>query len=88
MSPLAALRARAGRLRAAMADATTTFLEDLGALHDDSDTDGDPEMGAVDDADSTDFDQCQHEGRRTPHAMRGDGSRQCWSCGHETAGDQ
>ncbi|MYX33456.1 MULTISPECIES: hypothetical protein [unclassified Streptomyces] len=85
MSPLAALRARAGRLRAAMSDATTTFLEDLGAL--DDDCDGDPEMGEVD-ADSNDFEQCQREGRRTPHAMRGDGSRRCWNCGHETAGDQ
>ncbi|MEH0579017.1 MULTISPECIES: hypothetical protein [Streptomyces] len=37
-------------------------------------------------ADIADFDDCPREKRRTPHAMRADGSRQCFRCGHETPG--
>ncbi|MET7695832.1 hypothetical protein ABZT06_49635 [Streptomyces sp. NPDC005483] len=37
-------------------------------------------------ADIADFDDCPREKRRTPHAMRADGSRKCFRCGHETPG--
>lgn len=37
-------------------------------------------------ADLADFDDCPRQNRRTPHAIRADGSRQCFSCGHETPG--
>lgn len=37
-------------------------------------------------ADLTDFDDCPRENRRTPHAIRVDGLRRCFCCGHETPG--
>ncbi|MFJ7489755.1 hypothetical protein ACIQZB_00590 [Streptomyces sp. NPDC097727] len=37
-------------------------------------------------ADLADFDDCPREKRRTPHAIRADGSRRCFRCGHETPG--
>ncbi|MDN3056916.1 hypothetical protein PH213_20645 [Streptomyces sp. SRF1] len=39
-------------------------------------------------ADALDYDYCPREQRTQPHALRADGSRRCWACGHETAGDQ
>ncbi|UQA95725.1 hypothetical protein [Streptomyces halobius] len=43
---------------------------------------------AAGEIDATDFDLCPREQRIRPHAIRADGSRRCWECGHETAGDQ
>lgn len=37
-------------------------------------------------ADLVDFDDCPRERRRTPHAIRVDGSRCCFCCEHETPG--
>lgn len=45
-----------------------------------------PALWAEGRADIADFDNCPREKRRTPHAMRADGSRQCFCCGHETPG--
>ncbi|MEU8870509.1 hypothetical protein AB0D24_04950 [Streptomyces javensis] len=39
-------------------------------------------------ADALDYDHCPREQRKQPHAFRTDGSRRCWVCGTETAGDQ
>lgn len=39
-------------------------------------------------ADGCDFFLCPGEQRRRPHAVRVDGSRVCWSCGHDTPGDK
>lgn len=38
-------------------------------------------------ADVADYAHCPAEGRRTPHALRSDGSRRCWSCRHETGAE-
>ncbi|MEW2068463.1 hypothetical protein [Streptomyces sp. NPDC007346] len=38
--------------------------------------------------DALDMDHCQIEQHTTPHAYRADGSRRCWSCGHDTPGVQ
>lgn len=46
------------------------------------------EMFADGAVDVLDFDLCPREQRTRPHAMREDGSRRCWECGHETAGNQ
>ena len=43
---------------------------------------------AAGDVDGLDYDYCPRERRTRPHAIGGDGSRRCWHCGHETAGDQ
>ncbi|MGW3445604.1 hypothetical protein [Streptomyces sp. NPDC001076] len=45
-----------------------------------------PALWAEGRADIADFDDCPRENRRTPHAMRADGSQQCFHCGHETPG--
>ncbi|MGO4747775.1 hypothetical protein AB4212_03915 [Streptomyces sp. 2MCAF27] len=39
-------------------------------------------------ADATDYDHCPREQRTQPHAFRVDGTKCCWNCGHETAGNQ
>lgn len=43
---------------------------------------------AAGEVDVLDFDHCRREQRTRPHALHADGSRRCWNCGHETAGDQ
>ncbi|MEU1180569.1 hypothetical protein ABZ464_23505 [Streptomyces sp. NPDC005820] len=45
-----------------------------------------PALWAEGHADIADFADCPREKRRTPHAMRADGSRKCFRCGHETPG--
>ncbi|MFE2424856.1 hypothetical protein [Streptomyces hokutonensis] len=45
-----------------------------------------PALWAEGSADIADFDDCPREKRRIAHAMRADGSRQCFRCGHETPG--
>ncbi|CAM5481814.1 MULTISPECIES: hypothetical protein [Streptomyces] len=45
-----------------------------------------PALWAAGHLDIADFSDCPRENRRTPHAMRADGSRRCFRCGHETPG--
>ncbi|MDX3067289.1 hypothetical protein PV518_34830 [Streptomyces sp. ND04-05B] len=45
-----------------------------------------PALWRAGSADIADFAHCPREKRRTPHAMRADGSRLCFRCGHETQG--
>jgi hypothetical protein len=69
---LAAWRNRARALRAGPAPAPSVL-----AL---------PALWAEGRADIADFADCPREQRRTPHAMRADGSQKCFRCGHETPG--
>ncbi|MDQ0961946.1 MULTISPECIES: hypothetical protein [unclassified Streptomyces] len=68
---LAALRGRARALFAGPAAAPTQP--------------GTPALWLEGRVDLADFDDCPLENRRTPHAIRVDGSR-CCCCGHETPG--
>ncbi|KUN37756.1 hypothetical protein AQJ30_15860 [Streptomyces longwoodensis] len=68
---LAALISRVRALRAGPAPAPLPALE---------------RPAPIEGADIADFDTCPRENRRTPHAMRADGSRRCFRCGHETPG--
>ncbi|PWI09744.1 hypothetical protein DIZ27_14505 [Streptomyces sp. NWU339] len=43
-------------------------------------------LAALADAELADFAFCPRQQRPTAHAMREDGSRRCWDCGHETHG--
>ncbi|MEU5834545.1 hypothetical protein ABZ820_12845 [Streptomyces diacarni] len=42
---------------------------------------------AAGEVDGLEYDTCPRERRTRPHAIGVDGSRRCWHCGHETAGN-